>query len=60
MEEELEEITLAQWLKEKRNRLLQFEAFWTGLRAVRPEQYPDRLLSSEWDEQFRAFEEQSQ
>ena len=50
-----EEISLAEFVEKAKGDLEEFQSFWQRKQEKSPKQYPDTLLSGDWDEQLVSF-----
>lgn len=50
-------ITVADWLKEEKERLERFVNNYLERQLLNKDSFPDRLPIGEWDEQYRCFED---
>ena len=51
----MNEISLTTWLQAERNRLEEFAALWRRKSGSGDSEYPERMESIDWDEQYAAF-----
>lgn len=52
-------MSLDEFVAEQKAELDRFAAEWRKNQAKDPEHWPERMAPGEWDEQLRAFEEES-